>query len=81
MVVDVKGWAELVPGSTPALVVVRVAATADATSLGVEVTEDEEAVSLDGGEDDADVVADAGASATLVAVEVSLVDLCVCLCP
>lgn len=62
----------------------EVACTAETTPLASEVVTsvDEESTPLEDDEDAADVLIDAGTSATLVPVEVTLVVvLCLCLCP
>lgn len=83
VVVSAMGRSELVLGSTVELAVVEVACTADTTALASEVvtSEDEESAPLEDDEDAADVLTDAGTSATLVPVEVRLAALCLCLCP
>ena len=71
------------PGSTLGLAVVEVTPTADATSLASEVlaSTDEEATSLDDG-DEAEVLVPTGIASPLVPVEAWLfVVLCLCLCP
>lgn len=83
MDVGAKGCSELVPGPTVGLAVVDVTCTADATSLASEVvtSEDEEWAAVEDDGNPAKTLVDAGASATLIVVELWLVVLCLCLCP
>lgn len=61
----------------------EVTCTGDATTLALEVVtlETEESAALEDDDSPANLLVDAGSSATLIPVELKLWVLCLCLCP